>query len=586
MIPRQFIQELLARTDIVELIGRHVPLRREGSNHVACCPFHNEKSPSFKVSAPKQIYKCFGCGASGNALGFLMEYQGIDFVEAVRQLAAGAGLPVPDERPALGERGAGRGDGPDLHEILREATRYYREQLRHSPRAIDYLKCRGLSGETAARFGIGYAPPGWQNLAQAFPDYGSAALEAVGLVVAGEGRRYDFFRDRIMFPILNQKGLVCGFGGRVLDPEQQPKYLNSRESALFDKGRELYNLFAARRAIRQAGRVLVVEGYMDVVGLAQHSVDYAVATLGTATTPDHVQKLVRQSDEVVFCFDGDAAGRRAAWRALENSLAQLADGRNLSFLFLPQGDDPDSYVAREGKAAFEALIDAALPLSEYLVRALAERHGLDSEEGRAGFLRDAGPLLARVPAPALSLLLRQKVARVAGIGADQAARIWGFAEAKRDGTDTRVSPVSPRGPARPLRRPPSRWRELLGCVATYPGVAALWTTPLPTGEEDGSEPALRALAEVLAWLRSAPGTPSTARVLQHFAGSGFEREIEHAVDQVDGTGAGEAEQVIRDFQRKRAAELRKRQRVRITASGRTPNELSEEEKAVLRGDGT
>jgi DNA primase len=349
MIPQSFIQELLHRVDIVDVIDRHVKLKRAGANFSACCPFHSEKSPSFTVSPTKQFYHCFGCGAHGTAVGFLMEYSGLGFVDAVKELAQGIGLTVPEERSHEPQRRRNESeDGEDLHAVMLKAAQFYRGALKDAPQAIEYLKRRGLSGEIAKKFGVGYAPEGWQNLERAFPQYQSSALTLAGLVKQNdEGRRYDVFRDRIMFPIVDVRGNVIGFGGRVLD-KGEPKYLNSPETPLFEKGRELYGLYQARRAIRDAGRVIVVEGYMDVVALAQHGVEYAVATLGTATTPAHVQKLLRQTDEIVYCFDGDSAGRRAAWRALENSLGQLADDKQLRFLFLPQGEDPDTYVRQHG----------------------------------------------------------------------------------------------------------------------------------------------------------------------------------------------------------------------------------------------
>ncbi|TAN80471.1 MAG: DNA primase, partial [Gallionella sp.] len=309
MIPKSFIQDLLNRLDIVDVVERYVPLKKAGANFVACCPFHNEKSPSFTVSQTKQFYHCFGCGAHGTAIGFVMEHAGLGYVEAIEELARGIGLKVPHERPAASEahQKTGQKIAPDLYEVMQTATRYYREQLKLSQRAIDYLKQRGLSGEIAAKFGIGYSPDGWQNLAAAFPDYQDAALAETGLVISvEEGKRYDRFRDRIMFPIINVRGQVIGFGGRVLD-KGEPKYLNSPETPLFEKGRELYGLFQAQKAIRAGRQVLVVEGYMDVVALAQHGVEYAVATLGTATTPYHVQKLLRLAEHIVFCFDGDKA---------------------------------------------------------------------------------------------------------------------------------------------------------------------------------------------------------------------------------------------------------------------------------------
>lgn len=414
MIPQSFIQDLLGRVDIVEVIDRYVKLKRTGSNYAACCPFHTEKSPSFTVSPTKQFYHCFGCGAHGTAIGFMMEYGGMGFVDAVKDLAQGVGMQVPEEARS-GEYQRRAVEGADLYGVLLQAAQFYRNQLKDAPRAIEYLKKRGLSGEIAKRFGIGYAPDGWQNLGAVFPDYANPALNAAGLVKHNEeGRRYDVFRDRIMFPIVDVKGNIIGFGGRVLG-DGEPKYLNSPETPVFEKGRELYGLFQARRAIRDAGCVIVVEGYMDVVALAQAGVEYAVATLGTATTPVHVQKLMRQSDEVVFCFDGDAAGRRAAWRALENSLGHLADGKQLRFLFLPDGEDPDTYVRKHGKAAFEALLARADPLSRFLIDELRSHVDIRTSEGRAKLMQQAKPLVKQIAAPMLSLLIRKELAQLAGV---------------------------------------------------------------------------------------------------------------------------------------------------------------------------
>src|SRR5437763_505213 len=316
MTPTDFIQTLLARIDIVDVIDRHVPLKKAGANYAACCPFHSEKSPSFTVSPTKQFYHCFGCGAHGTAIGFLMEHGGRTFPEAIEELARDVGIEVPrEERPGEVQR---RDEAQGLPEIMLAAARFYRSCLKDSRKAIDYLKSRGLTGSIAQRFGIGYAPDAWQPLAGAFPKYEDAALESAGLVIAGDGKRYDRFRDRVMFPIHDTRGQVIGFGGRVIG-SGEPKYLNSPETPLFSKGRELYGLLQARPAVRKSGVAVVVEGYMDVVALAQHGVEYAVATLGTATTTVHVQRLLRATDRVVFCFDGDAAGRRAAWRALENA---------------------------------------------------------------------------------------------------------------------------------------------------------------------------------------------------------------------------------------------------------------------------
>ena len=418
MIPESFIQELLNRVDIVDVIDKSTPLKKAGANYSACCPFHNEKSPSFTVSPTKQFYHCFGCGAHGTAVGFLMEYQGLSFVEAINELARMVGMTVPQEtrdpnkpiqKVVLG-----------IQESLQQAALYYKSELKKSTRAIEYLKARGLSGEVAARFQIGYAPAGWQNLQSVFPSYESEVLNIAGLVVENEqGRRYDRFRDRIMFPIHDTKGQVIGFGGRVINQEDTPKYYNSPETPLFQKGHELYGLFLARRAIRDTGCVLVVEGYMDVVALAQYGIEYVVASLGTATTPFHIAKLMRQTDEVVFCFDGDNAGRTAAWRAVINALPALTDGLKLSFLFLPKEHDPDSYVREFGKAKFEDEIKTAMPLSQYILKHLSEDNPLQSQEDKVRFLNEAEPIMRQINAPRSAMYLRKKVAELAQLSIDE-----------------------------------------------------------------------------------------------------------------------------------------------------------------------
>lgn len=417
MIPERFIQDLLNRIDIVEVIDKAVPLKKAGANYSACCPFHNEKSPSFTVSPSKQFYHCFGCGAHGSALSFLMEYNGLSFVEAVHDLAKQVGMIVPQEQRDPNQAPApSQAEMLGLQEALQQAAHYYKAELKQSERAIAYLKARGLSGQVAAKFQIGYAPAGWQNLQNVFAQYDAEALETAGLVVKNkQGRRYDRFRDRIMFPIHNQKGQVIGFGGRVINPEDTPKYYNSPETPLFQKGHELYGLFMARRAIREAGRVLVVEGYMDVVALAQYGIDYAVAALGTATTPFHIAKLMRQTDEIVFSFDGDKAGRTAAWRAVMNALPAIKDGVKLRFLFLPAEHDPDSFIRAHGKAAFEAEMLQAMPLSQYIIQHLSEHNPLASQEDKIQFLNEAEPILKQIQAPRYAMLLRKKVAELAGL---------------------------------------------------------------------------------------------------------------------------------------------------------------------------
>ena len=411
MIPQSFIQELLARVDIVDVVGRAVKLKKAGANLQGLCPFHNEKTPSFSVSPTKQFYHCFGCGAHGSAINFLMEHHGLGFVEAVRELAQEVGLEVPQgdrrENAAAAEKARQQ---LALADWMEKAATYYQQRLRHTPAAIDYLKARGLDGRTARHFGIGYAPAGWRNLEGVLPDYAAAEAVECGLVIAAdEGKRYDRFRERVMFPIRNQRGRVIGFGGRVLG-QGEPKYLNSPEGPLFSKGRELYGLWEARDAIRAAGKVLVVEGYMDVVMLHQHGCPHVVAALGTAATAHHLQKLMRVTDRIVFAFDGDAAGRRAAWRALENALPMLSDSKRLDFLFLPPEHDPDSFVRAEGLAAFEQQVESALSLSSFLMRELAARGDADTPDGRARMQAALKPLVQQMPDIALRTQLMLEMA--------------------------------------------------------------------------------------------------------------------------------------------------------------------------------
>ena len=414
MIPDSFKQDLLNRVDIVDVVQRYVQLRKAGANYVGLCPFHNEKSPSFSVSPTKQFYHCFGCGVHGNAIGFLMAYASMGYVDAVKDLASQVGMQVPEAQPRTPEEAARKEREPDLYALMEKAMDFYRGELKKSPRAIEYLKARGLSGEIAARYRMGYAPEGWQGLKEAFPRYEDKPLVELGLVVENEGKRYDRFRDRVMFPIQNARGVVIGFGGRILD-KGEPKYMNSPETPLFEKGRELYGLPQARDAIREAGRVLVVEGYMDVVALAQFDVRYAVATLGTATTPVHVSKLLRLADELVFSFDGDAAGRKAAWRALEVSLPLAPDHKPIRFLFLPDGEDPDTYVRKKGKEAFEARVRQAETLSQFLLAQLRSDVDLATAEGRARLLSVAKSHVQKITAPALRLQLINEIAQLARV---------------------------------------------------------------------------------------------------------------------------------------------------------------------------
>ncbi len=521
MIPNDFIQTLLARVDIVDVIDRHVPLRKAGANYVACCPFHSEKTPSFTVSPTKQFYHCFGCGAHGTAIGFLIEYGGKSFPDAVEDLARDAGLEVPRvER--LGERER-RDEAVDQTAQLLVAAKFYRAALKGSERAIAYLKGRGLTGEVAARFGVGYAPDAWQALAGAFPSYDDAWLDAAGLVIAGEGgKRYDRFRDRVMFPIHDARGRVIGFGGRVLG-DGEPKYLNSPETAVFSKGRELYGLFLARDAIRQAGTVVVVEGYMDVVALAQHGVEYAVATLGTATTPAHVHKLFRLTDRVVFCFDGDAAGRKAAWRALENALPVLADGKDARFLFLPDGEDPDDFVRRRGKDAFETALASATPLSEFLLAELSARHAPSTAEGRAALVAAARPLVTQIAAPVLAAVLRQQLAERSGLSEAELRSLIRTPDAGNAGPAPDWGGAQRPPPQRPRRqearlgkRPsPSLVREVIQGVLLCPELVRSLALPRP---DDGT-PEGAALAALADFVHGSEEPLTTQGFMQHFAGT-------------------------------------------------------------------
>jgi DNA primase len=578
LIPNDFIQTLLARVDIVDVIDRYVPLKKAGANYAACCPFHSEKSPSFTVSPTKQFFHCFGCGAHGTAIGFLMDYGGKPFPDAVAELARDAGLEVPrDERPGERER---REASATLTELLLAAAHFYRAQLKDSPRAIAYLKKRGLTGEIAARFGLGYAPDAWQSLLKVFADYEDPRLEAAGLVVAGDAdKRYDRFRDRIMFPIHDHRGHVIGFGGRVIDAGE-PKYLNSPETPVFSKGRELYGLFHARSAIRDAGKVVVVEGYMDVVALAQHGIGYAVATLGTATTPTHVQKLFRQTDTVVYCFDGDAAGRRAAWRALENTLAALADGKNARFLFLPDGDDPDDFVRKRGRAAFEDALAAATPLSEFLFDELAAKHPPVSAEGQAALAQAAKGYLADVRAPILHAVLRRRLAELAGLAEAELRTLLGAA-GEPNATAVPVEPEAAPAPrrARPSggsRRPsPSLARRLLEALLMQPSLAS--AVDLQNADDGTAEG--KALAAVVDTLRE--HALSTPAIIQRFAGTSHENAIVAALEAAeDGLTVEDAEAILRDGSARLVAQRGAREIDRILE---TPlASMSEADKAALR----
>ncbi len=507
MIPRDFIDTLLARVDIIDVIDRRVSLKKAGQNYQACCPFHTEKTPSFTVSQTKQFYHCFGCGAHGTALGFLMEYEDMSFRDAVTALAQDVGLPIPEsasepDRPK---------PPPALWDALEQAAGFYKQQLKQNPRAIDYLKRRGLSGQIAARYGIGYAPADG-GLKQVFPDYQADALAVSGMVIDNERGRYDRFRDRIMFPIRNSKGQIIGFGGRILD-QGEPKYLNSPETPLFHKGSEMYGLFEAREAIKLAGRVVVVEGYMDVVALAQHGVGFAVATLGTATSAIHVRTLLRHSDHLIYSFDGDNAGRKAAWRALENSLESLQDGKDISFLFLPDGEDPDSYIRAQGSDAFIRLLDTqTMPLSAFLLRELTRGASLDSAEGRARLLKSAKPLLDKISAPLLTGLLRQKIAELADLQSTDLAQ-FGLGAASKN----RNTPL-----ARGRRPAPSKLRNLARSLLIHPHRAS----EIQPEWLDPNDPWAATITEMLDWLRPYDAAKSLSALLEEVRNSALQDRVE------------------------------------------------------------
>jgi DNA primase len=432
VIAPTFVQDLLARADIVELIGRHVQLKKTGANRVGLCPFHGEKTPSFTVNAARQNYHCFGCGVHGNAIGFLMEFTGIGFIEAVQDLAQQVGMTVPQDTRSPQERAQAvsvKAHQNTLSEILEKASGFYQEQLKVSPQALAYLKNRGLTEEITKQFGLGYCAKGWRNLAAIFNPYDDLLLEDCGLVITAtdaqgpENKRYDRFRDRIMFPIRSVQGDVIGFGGRVLD-SSEPKYLNSPETSVFIKGRELYGLHEARTGLRKLGYALVVEGYMDVVALAQCGFPNAVATLGTACSAEHVQKLFRFTDAVVFSFDGDAAGHRAAIRALQASLPHATDTRNIKFLFLPDKHDPDSYVRSFGQAAFALCIEQAVPLSRQLIATASAGCDLQTAEGRAKLLSSAKPMWSALPEGVLKMQLLTELASVGAITPQDLSSLW------------------------------------------------------------------------------------------------------------------------------------------------------------------
>jgi DNA primase len=568
-IPESFINDLLARVDIVDVIDEHVPLKKTGRNFQARCPFHDERTPSFSVSPDKQFYYCFGCGASGSVIGFLIDYLHMDFVEAVHDLAGRVGLAVPAEAGFKGKSG----ELERLYALLVQAQQYYSAQLKEHPqseRAKNYLKGRGLDGRTAAAFQLGYAPPGWDNLLKTLgAEDTTRDLEAAGLLVPKDGGSYyDRFRDRIMFPIPDQRGRVIGFGGRVLGNDE-PKYLNSPETPLFHKGRELYGLLQARKANRQLQRLFAVEGYMDVIALHQHGVTNAVATLGTATTPDHLERLFKATPEVVFCFDGDEAGSKAAWRALQTSLPVLKEGRYISFLFLPAGEDPDSLVRKDGPAVFNNP-KRYTPLSDFLFNTLLAQVNPGTDEGRAKLVDLAKPLLSGMPAGAYKQLLAQRLAKLAGMDLPTVAALIGAKAVKT------ASVLYPRE-GRPTRRSPSLVRSAIRLLLHKPALALkLEAAPNFGALSMAGMPLLQELIEMI---RTQPGMNSAA-VLEHWR----DREETSHLRKLLLDEIPDAEGAEQEFMAAIAKLCALSDKKKTAATpNKPPSEYTEEEKSALRG---
>ena len=516
-IPQAFIDDLVGRADIVEIIGARVPLKKSGREYRACCPFHDEKTPSFWVSPAKQFYHCFGCAAHGTVVSFLMNFDRLSFVEAIEDLAARMGVEVPREQSAVG---APAPVSDDLYSLMTKVATFYGEQLATNERARGYAAKRGLEAATLAQFAIGYAPDSWNEVLKRFgaSDTTRAKLMETGLIIErekGDGH-YDRFRDRLMFPSRDARGRVIGFGGRVLD-QGEPKYLNSPETPLFHKGRELYGLYEVRQQRAPITRLIVVEGYMDVVRLHQSGIHYAVATLGTATTPEHLKRAFRVVSEIIFCFDGDRAGRAAAWRALQNALPEATAGRELKFLFLPDKEDPDSLVGKEGRAAFEARYATALPLSEYLVAHLLEDIDIAHADGKARFVAEARPLLERVPPGPYRELLLDRIAAAIGVSSERFMAIVGPIKAVERPQSDRPQDRLPGQTGRTAHSAGrgSVVRQAVHTLLMFP-TSAQRLTPANRAALDGvDEPGVEILRELLDSLQAQPAT-STAQLLERW----------------------------------------------------------------------
>ncbi|MGC0882248.1 DNA primase [Pantoea agglomerans] len=513
-IPRVFINDLLARTDIVDLIDARVKLKKQGKNFHACCPFHNEKTPSFTVNGEKQFYHCFGCGAHGNAIDFLMNFDRLEFVESIEELATSHGLDVPYEAGS-GPSQMERHQRQSLYQLMENLNGFYQQGLQQSSAqpARDYLDRRGLSAEIINHFAIGYAPAGWDNVLKRFGKQSEdreSLMEAGMLVSNDKGRTYDRFRDRVMFPIRDKRGRVIGFGGRVLGNDT-PKYLNSPETPIFHKGRQLYGLYEAVKNHPEPARLLVVEGYMDVVALAQYGIDYAVASLGTSTTAEHIQLLFRSTDTVICCYDGDRAGREAAWRALETALPYMNDGRQLRFMFLPDGEDPDTLVRKEGKNAFEARMEQAMPLSSFLFDSLLPQVDLSSRDGKARLSTLALPLITQIPGETLRIYMRQELGNKLGILDDNQLEKL-MPKLAASGT----MPVAP-----PLKR--TTMRVLIALLIQSPQLATL--VPSLDGLSESKMPGLPLFIELVGRCNENPGL-TTGQLLELYRGTNFSQTLE------------------------------------------------------------
>ena len=493
LIPQDFIDDLIARADIVDVVGRRVQLKKAGREFKACCPFHDEKTPSFTVSPGKGFYHCFGCGAHGTAIGFLMEYDHMSFVEAIESLAGTMGVDVPRSES---DKPARRYD--ELFSLLDSIARYWQTCLKDSSAAVEYVKNRGIDGSTAKRYGIGYAPDGWSNVLDKFGKSPEAVerLLATGMIIAKDnGQHYDRFRDRIMFPIRDARGRTIGFGGRTMG-DGEPKYLNSPETVLFHKGRELYGLHEARQALRQIDQLVVVEGYMDTVALARHGIDFGVATLGTATTSEHLNQLFRLTENVCFAFDGDRAGRKAAWRALENALPQIREGRQIRFMFLPEGHDPDSYVNEFGTDAFLKALDEGVALSEFLIEELASQVDMETVDGRARLAELAKPLVSKIPIGVYRELLVESLAEAVGLSAAKLEKILGSHSAGDRGPKSGATAVAFRS-HKPTRGQPSVVRHAISLVLNHPHAGVKADVEKLAGVERKGAELLRSIIETV-----------------------------------------------------------------------------------------